>query len=133
MIYNHPVADSSLFACPGCDLLQRFPSLLLAASARCPRCNAELWRRKDDSLNRTLDLAVAVLVLYLAANSVPMLGLTVVGAKHPPQCWAARGIFRNNGQEIVGALVFFTAIAAPAWQILFTLAILFGARRSPVG
>src|SRR5215469_1380568 len=77
--YNQPVADISLMACPHCDLLQRLPNLASAASARCPRCNRELWRRREDSFNRTLALAVAAAVLVLIANAVPMLGLTVVG------------------------------------------------------
>ncbi len=129
--YNQPVADTSLVVCPGCDLLQRFPSLSSAASARCSRCNEELWRRREDSPNRTLALALAAAVLYLVANSVPMLGLTVVGRQASTTVLGGAQHLWNNGQELVGALVFFTAILAPAWQILFVLAILLGARRSP--
>src|SRR5271155_6090092 len=79
MSYTHPVADSSLIACLHCDLLQRLPDLQVGGSARCPRCNKELWRRREDSLNRTLALTVAAALLYVIANSVPMLGLTIVG------------------------------------------------------
>jgi paraquat-inducible protein A len=77
--YNEPVGDASLIVCPHCDLLQRLPELAPGASARCPRCDKELWRRREDSLNRTLALALAAAVLYVIANSVPMLGLTIVG------------------------------------------------------
>ncbi len=55
--YNQPLGDASLIACPDCDLLQRLPELAPGASARCPRCDKELWRRREDSLNRTLALA----------------------------------------------------------------------------
>jgi len=71
--------DPSLVACPHCDLLQRLPALDPGASARCPRCDKELWRRREDSLPRTLALTIAAAVLYVVANSVPMLGLTAVG------------------------------------------------------
>lgn len=78
-MYNQPVADRWLVSCLHCDLLQRLPDLAPKASARCPRCNFELWRPRKDSLNRMLALAFAAAILYVIANTVPMLGLTVVG------------------------------------------------------
>ena len=44
-MHSEPVADPMLLACPDCDLLQRLPDLDPGASARCPRCDFELWRR----------------------------------------------------------------------------------------
>jgi len=43
-MYNKHLGDASLIACPDCDLLQRLPDLAPGASARCPRCDKELWR-----------------------------------------------------------------------------------------
>src|SRR5919108_812541 len=77
--YNKPLSDPAFIACPHCDLLQRLPVLAPGASARCPRCDKQLWRCREDSVNRTLALAVAAALLYVIANSVPMLGLTIVG------------------------------------------------------
>src|SRR5437016_5713382 len=78
-VYNQPLPDAALVACPHCDLLQRLPELVPGASARCPRCDKELWRRREDSLERTLALALAAAVLCVVANFVPMLGLSAVG------------------------------------------------------
>src|SRR6478736_9167811 len=78
-VHNAPLADRALVACPHCDLLQRLPELAPGASARCPRCDKELRRHREDSLNRTLALALAAAVLYVIANSVPMLSLSVIG------------------------------------------------------
>src|SRR5262249_11811764 len=41
-------------ACPKCDLVT-----LLAEGSRCPRCRSRLWRRKRDSVNRTVALVIA--------------------------------------------------------------------------
>lgn len=126
---NHPLADSTLVACLDCDLLQRIPEVPPGASVRCPRCDKELWRHKPDSLNRTFALTIAALVLYIIANTIPMLGLraagreaftTVVGGAH--QLW-------NDGDPAVAVLVLFTAVVAPALQIGFSLMILIGCRR----
>jgi len=128
-VYNQPVADTSLVGCPHCDLLQRLPELALGASARCPRCDEELGRRHEDSLNRTLALTIAAALLYLVANSVPMLGLTIVGREASTTVIGGAEHLWQGGQEIVGALVLFTAVIAPALQIAFMLAIALGAHR----
>ena len=128
-MYNQPLADPSLIACPHCDLLQRLPELAPGASARCPRCDEELWRRREDSLNRTLALTLAAAVLYVIANSVPMLGLTVVGREAFTTVFGGAVQLWNDGQQIVAVLVLFTAVVAPALQIGFMLAIVLGARR----
>lgn len=127
--HNQPLGDPSLIGCPDCDLVQRLPELAAGASARCPRCGKELWRRREDSLNRTLALTTAAAFLYVLANSVPMLGLTVAGrdafttvAGGAQQLW-------QSDHQLVAVLVLFTAVVAPALQIGFMLAIVLGAQR----
>ena len=129
-MFNQPLADASLVACPDCDLLQRLPPLAPGASARCPRCDLELWRHRQDSLNRTLALTLAAAVLYVIANSVPMLGLTVVGRAASTTVVGGAVQLWGDGQQIVAALVLFTAVVAPALQIGFMLAIVLAARRA---
>jgi paraquat-inducible protein A len=128
-MYNQPEADPSLIACLHCDLMQRIPELEPGASARCPRCNKELWRRREDSLNRTLALTLAAAVLYIVANSVPMLGLTIVGRDASTTVIGGAEHLWDNGQRLVGVLVLFTAVIAPALQIGLMLAIVLGGMR----
>jgi paraquat-inducible protein A len=129
--YNQPIADTTLIACPHCDLLQHLPELAAGASARCPRCNKELRRRREDSLNRTLALAVAAAVLYAIANSVPMLGLTIVGRESFSTVLGGVQTLWQDGQQIVALLVLVTAVIAPALQISVMLAVVLAARRTP--
>jgi len=128
-VYNEPIAGTSLIACPHCDLLQRLPEVAPGASARCPRCDKELWRRREDSLNRTLAVTLAAAVLYVIANSVPMIGLTIVGREASTTVLGGAVHLWEGGQEIVAVLVLFTAVIAPALQIGFMLAIVLGALR----
>src|SRR4029453_16853613 len=128
-MYNDPVADDDLVACPHCDLLQRLPHLPLGGSARCPRCDKELWRSRVDSLDRTLALALAAAVLCVVANAVPMLGLTAVGHAASTTVMGGAQQLWKDGREIVAVLVMFTAVIAPGLQIGFMLAIVLGARR----
>jgi paraquat-inducible protein A len=127
--YNQPLGDPSLVACPDCDLVQRLPELAAGASARCPRCGKELWRRREDSLNRTLALTTAAAFLYVLANSVPMLGLTVAGRQAFTTVAGGAQQLWQGDHQLVAALVLFTAVIAPALQIFSVLAIVLGALR----
>jgi paraquat-inducible protein A len=128
-MYNQPIDDVSLVACSHCDLLQRLPDLAPGSSARCPRCDKELWRRREDSLNRTLALTLGAAVLYVVANSVPMLGLTIVGHQASTTVIGGASHLWSEGQQSVAALVLLTAVVAPALQIGFMLGIVLGGLR----
>lgn len=127
--YNQPIGDASLIACAHCDLLQRLPELAPGASARCPRCDKELWRHRKDSLNRTLALTLGAAMLYVVANSVPMLGLTIVGHQASTTVIGGAAHLWREGQQSVAVLVLLTAVIAPALQISFMLGIVLGSLR----
>jgi paraquat-inducible protein A len=129
---NQALADASLVACPNCDLLQRLPKIAPGTTARCPRCGTEMWHRRVDSLNRTLALAVAAAVLWVIANTVPMLGLTAAGRESFTTIVGGAEKLWEHGQEIVAGLVFFSAVLAPALQISLFLLVTIGCRfRNP--
>jgi paraquat-inducible protein A len=128
-VHNQPLADTSLIGCPNCDLLQRLPALAPGASARCPRCDEELWRHREDSLNRTLALSLAAAVLFVIANAVPMLGLSAVGREAFTTVFGGVLQLWNDGQMLVAVLVFIAAILAPGLQIGFMVLIVLGAHR----
>jgi paraquat-inducible protein A len=127
-MYNQALSEESLIGCPHCDLLQHLPRLAPGESARCPRCNKELWRRQEDPFNRPLALATAAALLYIIANTAPMLGLTVVGREAFTTVVGGAVHLWNAGWRSVSLLVLFTAVVAPGLQIGLMLAILLGAR-----
>ncbi|HEV7733540.1 MAG TPA: paraquat-inducible protein A [Candidatus Binatia bacterium] len=130
-MHSQPVADPTLVACPDCDLLLHLPDLAPGASARCPRCDIELWRRREDSLERSFALALAAAVLYVIANTVPMLGLQAVGHNASTTVFGGALELWDTGQQLVAVLVLLTAVVAPALQIGFMLVMLIAARRTP--
>jgi paraquat-inducible protein A len=110
--------------------VQRLPDLPAGASARCPRCDRELWRRREDSLNRTLALSLTAVVLYAIANTTPMLSLTAVGHSASTTVLGGARQLWEDGQEMVAVLVLFAAVIAPALQIGFMLLIVLGSHRT---
>jgi len=126
--YNQPLSDASLVGCPHCDLLQRLPALKPGESARCPRCDKELYRCKQDSLRRTLAMTIAAALFYAVANTVPMLELTTFGRVTFTTILGGAEHLWNTGWRSISALVFFTAVLGPGLQIGTMLAILIGFR-----
>jgi paraquat-inducible protein A len=77
-------------------------------------------------------LALAAAVLYVVANSVPMLGLTIVGREASTTVLGGCEQLWLDDQKLVASLVLFAVVIAPALQIAFMLAITLGARRAIV-
>jgi paraquat-inducible protein A len=131
---NRPIADLALVACLDCDLLQRIPEVTEGASVRCQRCGQELWRHRVDAFNRTLALTLGALGCYLIANTLPMLGLTVVGRQAFTTVLGGTQQLWLSDQRLVAGLVLLVVVISPGLQIGFMLLILLGCRhaRPPV-
>ena len=66
-------------ACPDCDLLQHLPELPPGGKARCSRCGNTLATRPTDPLDRPLALTIAAAIVFIIANTTPLMGLSAVG------------------------------------------------------
>ena len=117
-----------LIACHECDLIHRVKSLPKKATAMCTRCGAVLYRSKPNSLERTLALSLAGLILLVLANSYPLLVLKVE-SQHV-QATLISGIHELYRQHHAGLamLVLLTTILAPLAQLLGMLYVLFPLR-----
>ena len=113
-----------LVSCPECDLLQRETPLPRGGIARCRRCGAELYRSHPDSLERTLAITLAALVLFAIANAYPIVGLEVQGNRTAATLFGAVRALWGQGAEAVAGLVFVTTIVVPLLEMSITLLIL---------
>jgi len=118
------MSDAHLMACHDCDLLHRIPAVPEGMTASCCRCGAALAKPKRDSVERSLALAFAGLVLFLLANSFPFLGFKVQGQVR--ETLLLTGIRQLYMQEMQGVavLVLITTVLAPLAQLLSLLYIL---------
>ena len=118
------MAHDALTKCPECDLLQRNPPLPPGAILRCRRCGALLHRHRPQSLELTLALTLAGLILFLVAHSFPFLALELRGQVRATNL--ASGVIGLYGEGMWGlaGAVFFTSILAPALQLCLLLLVL---------
>ena len=108
-------------ACDECDLLAAVQPLQAKASAKCRRCGAVLYRRRARSVERTLALSIAGLVLLGVANTYPFLGFELQGDLIETTLIGGVEHLYRNGKFAIAAVVFFTAILAPVLQLTATL------------
>jgi paraquat-inducible protein A len=118
------MAHDALTLCHECDLLQRNPPLPEGGSAHCMRCGHLLHKHRPDSVNRTLALALAGLVLFIVANSYPFLSFDMQGQVTQTTLFTGVKDLTEQGKGEVAAVVFFTSILAPGLQLLLLLIVL---------
>lgn len=112
-------ASTGIVCCPTCGLVQRQDAPLPpGTSARCARCSFTIHRRKPDSRNRTFCFALAALILYFPANIFPIVETDYWGMQEKTTIFQGiMGLFQQ-GNYLVGSLVFTTSILTPALKIL---------------
>lgn len=124
-------AQEKVAACALCGLLQRVGDLAPGEAAVCPRCGAEVQRRKRDSLVRTRALSLAGLIFYGPANYFPLVHVEYHGMSSNVTLWSSVVSLLKEGQWAVGVLVFTTSILTPAVKLLalFLISMLAGTGR----
>lgn len=107
-----------LTACRECDLLVgEAPSKPGSYTALCPRCGAHLYRHSANSLENTLALACAALVLLAAANAFPVVGLDIGGQRTEATIFGAAGRLWEEGAVAVSVLVLLTTTVLPLLEL----------------
>ena len=124
-----------LVACPDCDLLNRLDGPA-AATLLCARCGAVLRRHRPDSIDRTLALVVAALLLFALANAFPFLAMQTGGLVQETTLLSGVQELWRQGLRLLAALVFCTCVLVPAAQLTGLVTILLPlrlGRRPPPG
>lgn len=118
-------------ACPACDLLQQVPPLPPGGKARCPRCDETLGSRSADPFDRPLALTVAAAIVFIIANTQPLMDLSAVGRHASTTIIGGAYEMWIQGQALTAIVVAFCVVIAPASYIAFMLIVLLAARRPP--
>ena len=121
-----------IVACPECDLLQRLPTLPPAGKARCARCGHMLATAPTDPINRPLALTVAAAIVFIVANTSPLMSLSAVGRFSDTTIAGGVHAMWLEGERLTAMAVAFCALFAPGSYILFMLIVLLAATRPPV-
>jgi paraquat-inducible protein A len=111
-------------ACHTCGLVGR-----PVAGGRCRRCYTRLHARKPDSLARTWALLFAATLLYIPANTYPVLTVIQLGSGQPSTILEGVRELLDAGMWPLAALVFFASVAVPMLKLVGLVLLLIGTQR----
>lgn len=123
-----PTKTNNLVACPECDALQRELPLSPGGVAECARCGGLLYREKARSLDRTLALMVAAAVVFVCANTFPLMSLETQGITSQSTLFGTVVALNETGWPVLALLMLLTVIVFPLLQLATALYILVSIR-----
>jgi paraquat-inducible protein A len=85
---------------------------------RCPRCGAHVHERKPDSLNRTMALVIAGIILYIPANIYPVLTVIQLGSGAPSTIMGGVEELVSSKMYPLALLVFFASVLVPLFKLI---------------
>lgn len=113
-----------LIACHECDTLHRKVALPAGSVARCTRCDGVLYRHSPTRLGYYLSLVSTALIVFVMANSFPIISLELQGNVHGSTLPGAILALHALGMNLVAVLVFVTTLLVPLLQLALLLWVL---------
>jgi paraquat-inducible protein A len=108
-----PNAHRWRIGCDTCGLVSR-----AVPGMRCSRCGFRLRIRKPSSIQRTWAFAIASVVLYIPANTYPVLTVVQMGSGHPSTILGGVRELLELGMWPLAALVFFASVTVPVLKLI---------------
>jgi paraquat-inducible protein A len=119
------VASTPVIACHECGTVHRMRRAPAGRAADCVRCGATLYRQKPDSIDRTLMLTLAALILFIVAHAFPFMTFKLEGREETSTILT--GVIRlyDMGMWPLAAVVLLTASLVPlVWLTSMTYVLL---------
>ncbi|TCK32428.1 paraquat-inducible protein A [Paraburkholderia sp. BL8N3] len=109
-------ARAGIFACHDCGLLSK--ARAHAHEGECPRCGAPLHFRKPESIARTWAFLIAAMVLYVPANTLPMMDTSSLFGSQRDTIMSGVVYLWTSGSWPLAVVVFIASVAVPMLKII---------------
>lgn len=108
-------AHEGLANCRSCHLLSH------VSLGNCPRCNDSLYLRSPNSIQRTLALIIAAILLYIPANIFPIMTTVLFNDKTASTIVGGVILFVKSGSYFIAAVIFAASVMIPIAKMLILL------------
>src|ERR1700758_3900581 len=119
-----PTGARELLVCPHCDAVHRTVVLGRHEVAACLACGHILARHSSLSVDQLLALTVAAAVLFLIANSYPLMTIEVGGMHTEATVWGAAVLMLHGWSAWPAAVLPLSMFILPLPQIVLLLWVL---------
>lgn len=129
MTMDPDVSRPRLQTCPCCGLAQRVAEPAAAERACCGRCDTTLRSHggRQRSNSRAAAVAIAALILYPLAVSLPILKVEKLGLRHESSILEGIGQLLTDGHLGVGLVVLACSVILPMFKLLALVVLSLGA------
>jgi len=112
--------DAGFISCHFCSTLCKLPKNadLKKVELVCPCCKSNIHLRKPNSINRTWALLIAALILYIPANTLPIMTFTLWGDGQPDTIISGVIHLMDGGMWPLALLIFVASIFIPVLKLI---------------
>lgn len=123
------MASASVVSCDTCGLVQALDRLPPGAAAECTRCGSFIAAGSSRSrLELVAALSLAALVLYVPANTYPILKMYLHGAYSESTVWDGVVTLMTYNEWAVAVIVFLASMVIPLVKLAGLFALVLTAR-----
>lgn len=104
--------------CPHCDALSHAPVLNEGFKIVCKRCGAKVYERKCNTIDRTLALSLAGLLLAFPAMFLPIIGVGAIGMFNQASLIDCITLLISSNYNGIALCIFLFTVAIPIVRLL---------------
>lgn len=123
---NRTAIELGVIGCAACRLTCRLPPA--GSEAYCPRCHAPLHSRKPGSVQLTWAYLIAAALLYLPANTLPMMLTTNLQGTRSDTIISGVIALWESGNWDLALIVFVASVLVPVLKIIVLALLLLSVR-----
>ena len=116
---------SSLGSCPRCHKL----NVMNSEKQRCSRCHFHFHLRKPNSMQFTLAWTIAALIMFIPANTYPMMVFYSFGNPDASTILQGIAIFIQLGMLPVAVIIFIASFIVPLGKIIGLFVLMYNVKR----
>ena len=120
-------AGLGLVSCHVCGQLSR--ALSGGHGACCPRCGSPVHLRKPNSIARSWALLIASMILYIPANTLPMMHTSSLFGSQSDTIMSGVVYFWTSGSWYLALIIFFASVMVPMLKMLALMLLLVSVQR----
>ena len=102
----------------GCHTCGKAVHLGKKSHTECTRCGAEVHYRKHDSVRRAWAFLIAAFIMYIPANTEPMMRTTALGTESADTIMEGVVYFITHGDYLVGGVIFAASVMLPLLKMI---------------
>ncbi len=118
--------DLGLTGCHTCGLLVRCSGHDVE---RCPRCHTHLHMRLPNSLARTWALLITAVLLYIPANTLPVMRTSYLGNESADTIMSGVVYFLTHGDWPLALVIFTASVLVPLLKVIALVYLLLSVQR----